>query len=195
MTWKALTELLKSSRKAEDIDDKREEIAEWLPVIREMFDYDQNNPYHQYDLWMHSVHTVLGIPKNIDDDMLYLAALLHDVGKPACRCKGHREDDNWSHYYGHPDVSEQIVRERVIPYIFDKGEHLDIEDRKRLLYYVKYHDDKVSLRSGYLQRHLQIVDMETFQNLMILGVSDAKAHVAHPLIQKRIDRCNVWLSG
>ena len=46
-----------------------------------MFDYDQMNKAHQYDLWMHCIHTVLEIPKNIDDDMLYLSALLHDIGK------------------------------------------------------------------------------------------------------------------
>ena len=41
---------------------------------RIMIDYDQQNWTHQYDLWQHSLHTVLGVPRGIDDDMLYLAA-------------------------------------------------------------------------------------------------------------------------
>lgn len=195
MTWKELTELLKNSTKAEEIDDRREEIAEWIPAVREMFDYDQNNNYHQYDLWMHSIHTVLGLPRDIDDDMLYLAALLHDIGKPKCRCKGHREGDIYSHYYGHPEVSEQIVSDRVIPYILDKGEHLYFEDIKRLLYYVRYHDDSVSLRIKHLKRHLAMVDIDSFKKLMMLEVADAKAHVVDPRIQKRIDICSAWING
>lgn len=117
MDFKEILQLLKISTTAEEIDKKRTEIAEWIPVVQTMFDYDQNSKYHQYDLWMHSIHTVLGLPRDLDDDMLYLAALLHDIGKPECRCKGKREDDTDSHYYGHPDVSKKIVSEQVIPYI------------------------------------------------------------------------------
>lgn len=32
------------------------------------------------------------------DDMLYLAALLHDIGKPDCQVVGKREDDVNMHY-------------------------------------------------------------------------------------------------
>jgi len=49
------------SQNVRTIDIKREEIAEWVPNVRTMFNYNQNSNYHQYDLWIHSVHTVLGI--------------------------------------------------------------------------------------------------------------------------------------
>lgn len=195
MTWTELLIFLQSTTDAEELNERREEIAEWLPCVREMFEYDQNNKYHQYDLWLHSVHTFLGIDKQIEDSMLYLAALLHDAGKPACRCKGRREDDIWSHYYGHPEVSEQIVREKVIPHLESKGVKLTPEEKHRLLYYVKYHDDWVSLKVKHLKRHLKIVDVDTFKKLMALEVADAKAHVIFPLIQQRIDICSAWMNG
>ena len=75
MTWNEVITLFKNSTTAEEINTQRDEIAEWIPAIRVMFEYDQNNDYHQYDLWMHSVHTVLGLPRNFEDNMLYLAAL------------------------------------------------------------------------------------------------------------------------
>ena len=80
MSLKELIELLKTAKTAEEIDKRREEIAGLIPQAAAMFDFDQNNHYHQYDLWKHCIHTVLYLPKDIDDDMLYLAALLHDIG-------------------------------------------------------------------------------------------------------------------
>lgn len=195
MTWKEMIALLKNSNSAEEIDGRRDEIAYWIPQIRIMFEYDQNNNYHQYDLWMHSVHTVLGIPKEVKDDMLYMAALLHDIGKPRSRCKGHKEDDKWSHYYGHPEISEEIVRKQVIQHLNNMGVHISVKDIRRLLYYVRYHDDRVSLKLKHLKRHLEVVDLDTFKKLMMLQVADAKAHILHPLIQQRIDICTTWVNG
>ena len=195
MTWTELLYLLHVSNYVEDIDSRREAIAEWLPCVRTMFDYDQNNSYHQYDLWQHVIHTVLEIDKQIDDDMLYLAALLHDIGKPFCRCKGKNDNDVNFHYYGHPMKSEQIVREEVVPHLLSKGVILDSKDINRLLYYVLYHDDRISLREKHLKRHLKMVDVETFKKLMVLQVADAKAHVVCPIIQERIDICSEWKNG
>ena len=81
VTFDELIALLKTSENAEAIDIRREEIAQIIPSVRRMFDYDQQNYAHCYDLWMHCLHTVVGIHKDVDDAMLYLAALLHDIGK------------------------------------------------------------------------------------------------------------------
>lgn len=189
MTFEELLHLLKTAVFAEEIDDRREEIAELIPQVKRMFDFNQQNHAHQYDLWLHCVHTVLNLPKSINDDMLYLGALLHDIGKPVCQVKGKREDDTNMHYYGHPARSMQIVKEEVIPELIQKG-YLRSEDQQRkLIYYVEYHDDRVSLRLGHLRRHLQMVSFEEFQNLMQLEVADAKAHVLIPIVQERIRIC------
>jgi len=195
MNWNEFICLLKYGTTPDIIDNKRNEIAQLIPAIKGMFDYDQCSMYHQYNLWLHCVHTVLELPRGIDDDMLYLAALLHDIGKPICRCTGKKADDPYAHYYGHPVVSKQILNDEVIPYL----ERLDIllknEDKERLLYYVEYHDDRVSLRIKHLRRHLQIVSLETFKKLMLLEVADAKAHIIDERIQERIYICNTWASG
>ena len=64
-----------------------------------------------------------------------------------------------------------------------------------LFYYVKYHDDRVSLKEKHLKRHLKMVDIETFKKLMELQVADANAHVNFPIIQQRIDICSAWKNG
>ena len=72
----------------------------------------KKNYAHQYDLWNHSLQTVCNLPKDIDEDMVYLAALLHDIGKPDCVIEDTRDGKINNHYYGHPKRSMEIVRQK-----------------------------------------------------------------------------------
>lgn len=186
--------LLKTADNVNELDRRRVEMADTLPGIEIMFDYDQQNSAHPYDLWKHCLYTVMNLPRQLEDDMLYLAALLHDVGKPACRCKGKRAGDTNIHYYGHPQKSMEIVRSEIIPTVRAKGNLLSEKEINRLLYYVRFHDDPVNLRLKCLRRHLQMASLDEFQKLMLLQVADAKAHVQIPIVLERIRICEI-LSG
>lgn len=192
MTWEELITLLKTATDADMIDVHRDDLAAYMPEIRTMFDYDQKNHYHPYDLWMHSLHTVLDIPRGLDDDMLYLGALLHDVAKPLCACRGVSEEDTDMHYYGHPGVGADYVRDVILPGLKEKGIVFCQEDVDRLLYYIRYHDDIIELDIKDLKRHLELTDLNTFKKLMLLKVADAKAHLICPPVQRRIDICSKW---
>ena len=190
MKFEELIILLKSAESVEAIDARRDDIVELIPEIRIMFNFEQKNYAHQYDLWMHCLHTVVGLPRNMNDDMLYLAALLHDIGKPDCQVTGKREDDTNMHYYGHPRQSMEIVKDKIIPHLEDRGKSLSADEKRRLIYYVEYHDDRVSLRLKHLRRHLNIpVSLQEFQNLMLLQVADALAHVQIPVVAQRVQIC------
>ena len=189
MSLQELLVLLRTAKTVAEIDDRKEEITELIPQIRIMFDYKQKNYAHQYDLWFHCLHTVINLPREIDDDMLYLAALLHDIGKPSCQVKGQNEDDPNMHYYGHPQKSMEIVRDEIIPELTGKDYRLSSKDQKRLIYYVEYHDDRVSLRIKHRKRHLKMVTLEEFHKLMLLQIADAKAHVLIPPVIERIRIC------
>ena len=54
-----------------------------------------------------------------------------------------------------------------------------------LLYYVEYHDDRVSEKV----KHANMVSFDDFQKLMLLQVADAKAHVMIPVVLERIKVC------
>ena len=189
MKYEELISLLKMSEHVEEIDKHREEILKLIPQIWIMLDYDQKNDAHQFDLWMHSLHTVINLPDDVEDDMLYLAALVHDIGKPPCQVAGTKEDDTNMHYYGHPDKSAEIVEREIVPILNKDREHISKEEQRRLFYYVKYHDDHVSLRLKHLKRHLKIASLIEFQNLMKLEAADAKAHVQIPIIKQRVEIC------
>ena len=55
MDLSELVSMLKNAECAKDIDRKREEIGELVPAVKVMFDYDQQNYMHRFDLWMHSL--------------------------------------------------------------------------------------------------------------------------------------------
>lgn len=72
---------------------------------------------------------------------------------------------------------------------------MEKNEKRRLLYYVEYHDDRVSLRMKHLRRHLNLgASILEFQTVMKLQVADAKAHVFIPIVQQRIEICEK-LSG
>jgi putative nucleotidyltransferase with HDIG domain len=75
-----------------------------LPECVPMVGCAQNNPMHLWDVWEHSVHAV---EASAAVAHLRWAALLHDVGKPACRTLG---PDGRTHFYGHEAVGEEIAR-------------------------------------------------------------------------------------
>lgn len=185
-----LVELLKTASNAGEIDKYRQEIGELIPAVRIMFDFDQKNHAHQFDLWMHSLNVVANLPRDLEDDMLYLAALFHDIGKPESQCKGSRPDDINMHYYGHPKKSMEIVDSVIIPDLDQKGYAISCMDIKRLLYYVEYHDDHVSKKLKHINRHMKMVSFDEFRNLMLLQVAAAKAHVQLPIIAERVEICS-----
>ena len=195
MNLNELITILRSAENIEDIDKHRGEILDLIPKAKVMVDFDQQNRAHQYNLWEHSLHVVTGLQKDIDDNMVYLAALLHDIGKPDCQIYDEKDGKVNMHYYGHPVKSMEITRDEIIPEWIATGEILTEDEQRRLLYYVEYHDDRVSLRMKHLRRHLNLgASLEEFQNLMKLQVADAKAHIIIPIVEKRIEICE-QLSG
>lgn len=185
-----LITILRESDSAADIDRHRPDIVQLIPKVKIMLDFNQQNYAHQYDLWEHCLQTVAGLSKDIDDDMVFLAAMLHDIGKPDCQTYDTRDGKVNMHYYGHPQRSKEIVKDAIIPELLSKGESLRDDDQRRLIYYVEYHDDRVSLRMKHLRRHLNMgVSLQEFQNLMRLQVADAKAHVLIPVVRQRIEIC------
>ena len=182
MKLSELLNVLKTAETAEEMDVRREEIAALIPAVRTMFGYDQKNSAHQYDLWMHSLHVVCNLPRRMENDMVYLAALLHDIGKPEAQFRGKREGDPDMHYYGHPEKSMEIVRDVVVPELDRQGYVIPCFDVQELLYYVKYHDDHVSVKLKHVRRHTKMASFAMFQNLMLLQLADAKAHIQIPVI-------------
>jgi tRNA nucleotidyltransferase/poly(A) polymerase len=71
-----------------------------LPEVSSAWEFDQRNPHHNYPLGQHLLHVLEGASEQSDDPDLRLAALLHDIGKPASQWIG---PEGGGHYYKHID--------------------------------------------------------------------------------------------
>jgi len=84
-------------------------LAQFAEPLLPMVGCTQND-YHLYDVWGHSLQTVQHIDPTgltIPAWELRLAALLHDVGKPATRTV---DEDGAIHFYEHDRVGAEIAR-------------------------------------------------------------------------------------
>ena len=103
-------------------------------LFSNMKGYDQNNPHHCYNLLEHSIYTCVGLqPSGIDEfdfQMLRVAALYHDVGKPLVA----QNKDDRTVFYGHAERSAEIAE----PVFCEMGFHS--EETEYLCFLIANHD-------------------------------------------------------
>ena len=103
--------LLCNPRKIEIL--KECEILEYIiPGINNIYNFNQNNPYHIYDLYNHTIVATEAIEPILH---LRLTMLLHDLGKTKTKTT---DESGISHYYAHAKESvkmaEHILKELEI---------------------------------------------------------------------------------
>ena len=91
--------------------------------IARMKDFDQNNPHHCFDLYVHSLNY-----------LLLVSAFFHDIGKP----KVARKKNDRLVFYGHALKSADIIKKIL------EGMSFSSEDIEQILFYVTHHDDFIS---------------------------------------------------
>lgn len=72
-------------------------LAAVLPEVDACFGYDQRTPWHERELGDHLVAVLAGVARANPDRDVRLAALLHDIGKPASAWVD--PDTGHNHYY------------------------------------------------------------------------------------------------
>ncbi len=181
MNVKELIELLRTAQTPEEVDARRDEIKELIPQVEPMFDYDQKSKLQVNDLWIHSVRTALNLPKDIEDDWIYFAALLHDVAKPRCQVPHKKGKDDDMHYYGHDKLGAEIVKTEIIPMLESKGEVFTEKEKAAILYYVGQHHAQPKLTARrFIRRQMYKATLDQIENLFTMQIADAKAQMNCP---------------
>lgn len=131
-------------------------LAVVMPEIVPMFGFEQHNPHHNSDVWMHTVKVV---SNSIAEPVMRWTALLHDIGKPHCFSI---DALGVGHFYGHAGKSACIADTLLQRLRFDNA------SRERIVMLVKNHDTPLPTEESGIKRlmnrlgpeaALQIVDM------------------------------------
>ncbi len=83
-------------------------ITRIIPELSAAIGFDQCSPHHAYDVYTHTAYTVEAIPPEVS---LRLAALLHDVAKPAVFSQ---DENGRGHFYDHAKVGAQMANDILV---------------------------------------------------------------------------------
>ncbi len=133
-----------------------------LPEFDEMLKTPQNNPYHIFDVGRHTIEVIKNIPKS---KVLRYTALLHDVGKPACKTT---DENGTDHFKGHNAAGEKIA-EKVLRRL--KMDNDTIRDVKKLVYWHDY-GIKGDIKLTTFRKGLSKMGIEYFDDVILIKKAD-----------------------
>lgn len=109
------------------------------PEYKRCIGYDQNNPHHYLPLDLHMQMVANICEKEAPwSDQLYLAALLHDIGKPEIAF--HDKKTGFTRFFGHAEKSAELAKKILLNEGFSE-EYVDV-----VCWYIRHHDDFISFK-------------------------------------------------
>lgn len=135
----------------------------FLPEFDVCMETPQNTIHHLYSVGEHTIRVIENVPA---ERILRLAALFHDIGKPACR---KTDDKGRDHFIGHPALGARMTEEIMERFRFDN------ETIRAVCRLVTYHDDRFAVTERNVRRSLSRVGAESYGGLLTLRRADVLA--------------------
>ena len=148
-------------------------LAAVLPEIQPSMGFLQRNPFHNRDVWQ---HTLEALGKSRPDPIVRWALLLHDLGKPDCFTL---DDRGIGHFYGHPQRSMELAEQ-----ILDRF-HGDKKTRDTICLLVRDHDREAPATIKNARRWIARYGRDNVRILLEVKRCDCLAHVDTPKTRAR----------
>ena len=135
-----------------------------IPELEPCIGFNQNNPYHCFDVYEHMVRAVENYAGT--DIEIKFALFLHDIGKPDC----YFTDERGGHFYGHPVNSAEkaeIITSRL---------HFNEQTKNNIVKLVRYHDFDFPTTAKGVKRLLNKIGEYSMNQLLEVKAADIKAH-------------------
>lgn len=161
-----LTKLLCGTAAGDTLLEFADVIAVPIPELAATFGFDQRNIHHDKDVWAHTVAAVSAAPA---EPILRWAALLHDIGKPACFSMG---DDGAGHFYGHAEKSAAEAGTILRRLRFDNARS------KQITELIRYHDQPMTAEKRPIKRLLNKLGEDALRRLIALHRADTCGQAA-----------------
>lgn len=134
----------------------------WLPELQATVAVPQNR-YHAYDVYFHTLYTCDAAPA--EKPVVRLAALFHDVGKPATRAE---KEDGDATFYNHQFVGETLAKEAMERLKFSR------DRTDRVTHLVRHHmfDYRPEWSDAAVRRFIRSVGVDSIADLFDLRIAD-----------------------
>lgn len=151
-------------------------ICQIIPELKPCVGFQQNNPYHCFDVYEHIANSVNNYQG--DDLVVRLTLLLHDIGKPLC----YSENETGGHFHGHAKVSQEIAKTVL--------ERLKVDNTTRhdVLELVLFHDLVTEVSPKFVKKWLNKLGEQQFRRLMQVRRADVMAQSGKGL-DERLMKC------
>ncbi|MDR0380934.1 MAG: HD domain-containing protein [Oscillospiraceae bacterium] len=159
-----LIKLLMGSHVEHVLNAHREVLFAAVPPLAALDCLEQNR-HHFLDAYRHTARVVAASPPVPE---VRMAALLHDVGKAACRTVG---ADGDVHFYGHAEISAETADA-----LFAKELRFSGDFRKRVLLLIRHHNAEIAETGANVKRWLARLGEPAFRQLLDLNAADAAGH-------------------
>lgn len=160
-----LCKILSSKRCGEDmLREFSDVICEFIPEIKPMIGFEQNNPWHSYNVWEHTLKCMnSATTADLLDINTRLATLFHDIGKPHCYST---DVSGVGHFYGHAKISAELT-ETVMRRLRFSNDMIE-----SVVELVKSHDMQFEPTTAAAKRALSKLGKEQLYRLIQLRLCD-----------------------
>jgi tRNA nucleotidyltransferase (CCA-adding enzyme) len=160
------TEFLKTLKTAdaELLREYKDVFVEFIPELNDIFDFEQNNPWHVYDVFEHTIQALECC--NSDDMNVKLAVFFHDIGKPR---SFQDSEDGLRHFKGHGSVGAEMTDEIMRRMKFDN------ETRESVVQLVQYHAAQIKPEKAFIKKCMNKIGEEQFSKLLEVKIADNMA--------------------
>ena len=138
-------------------------LCRFIPALEETVNFNQHSPHHAYDVYTHICHVTAAVPR---EATLRWAALLHDVGKPACYTQ---DETGRGHFKGHAQVGAAMAAEILRG--LDAPEPLAAE----VVWLIDHHMEPLPRNEAELSADVERDGLTRTKQLLTLKEADARS--------------------
>ncbi len=144
----------------------------FLPEFDVMMETGQNNPHHCYSV---GEHTIVVMENIRNDRVLRLAALFHDMGKPATKTT---DENGIDHFKKHPYVGAKMAKDVMHRLKFDN------DTISKVSRFVEFHDWTIEANPKYIRRYINHIGEDCFPEIFEINEADRIAQSDYKKEQK-----------
>ena len=158
--YSELCKIILCNKPGDLINKYRDVLLEVMPELKDMVGFQQNNPYHMYDVFEHSMVVLNNTSRNL---ILRFSALFHDCGKPDCMTV---DQNGISHFYGHCKFSSDKFKS------FAKRMKFDNESIYEIQKLISFHDYVLDTTNKSINRFIRDFGTKNIDLLFELKFAD-----------------------